>query len=231
MMGPILSGALPRMKFDADTNIICDGNSLTAGVGGFAWPNGLKTREGFTTCTIAQFAVSGQTTLQMSSNAADIDGAWKDGKRNVLVVWEGTNSICNANPFRSAALAAGDMQAYIAARLALHPWIVLVGTCLPRQTAMGQTQTTDQNTILDAYNALVRANYRAWGAKGLFDVRQAGSAFNVSDYQMASFETMADSTGYWASGETNNHIHLSSPGYHHLIDNFIVPALKRLPAR
>lgn len=245
MIGPILGG-MARLKFDASVNIVCDGNSLTAGVGGYPWPNGLKTRTGFTTCTITGLGVSGQTTRQMNGldgqPSSDVDGAFVAGKTNVLVAWEGTNSICNVN--RTAAQAAQDMADYIAARQAYvaanrpgeRPWIVLIGTCLPRQTALGQAQTTAQNADpllgLDAYNALLRANYRSMGAKGLFDVRQAGSPFNIADYNYATFEALATSSGLWSTTDAaNDHIHLRGAGYDVLIDQFIAPALKRLPAR
>lgn len=231
MMGPILGGRPPTLKFDANVNIVCDGNSLTAGVGGYPWPNGLKIRTGFTAPSYVNVGVSGQTTQQMNgvgADVTDVNGAWVAGKTNVLVAWEGTNSICNVG--RTAAQAAQDMADYIAARKAVHPWIVLIGTCLPRQTNNGQAATTSQNAVLDAYNALLRANYRAYGAKGLFDVRQAGSPFNVADYQMATFETAA-AGGLWAAGETGNHIHLSSAGYDALVDQIIIPAIKRLPTR
>jgi len=226
-MGPILGGS-PRIRFGANVNIACDGNSLTAGVGGYPWPNSLKAKTAFTGCTVSNFASAGHTTQQMISGAGEVDAAWVDGKTNVLVAWEGTNSICNVG--RTAAQAAQDMADYIAGRLALHPWIILLGTCLPRQTNAGQAATTAQNAVIEAYNALLRANYRAYGAKGMFDVRAAGSPFNLADYQMATFES-AYSSALWADSETGNHIHLSSAGYHVLDDSFIEPALKRLPAR
>jgi lysophospholipase L1-like esterase len=226
-MGPILASGAPRIKIGASLNLVCDGNSLTAGTGGYPWPSGLREQyPEFYPMTFRNIAQPGHTTLQLAQHGAD--SFWVDGMTNVLVVWEGTNSIA-VN--RTAVQAAQDMADYIAARLAAHPWRIVVGTCLPRQTAAGQTETTALNAALDTYNGLLRANYRAWGAKALFDVRSAGSAFNPVDYSMSSFEALAANTGYWTAGETNNHIHLSSAGYTHLIPNFIIPAIKRLPAR
>jgi lysophospholipase L1-like esterase len=231
MLGPILGG-ISRIKIGANLNLVCDGNSLTAGAGdstAYPWPSGLQEQyPEFATSTIRNVAVSGHTTQQMMSHGAD--AYWVDGKVNVLVAWEGTNSICNAG--RAAAQAIQDMSDYVAARRAAHPgWIILGGTVLPRQTDLGQAQTTSQNAVIDAYNDLLRAQCRSMGMKALFDVRRSGSNFNLPDYNNATFEAALSAYGLLASNEVGNHIHLSGAGYAYLMSNFIVPALKRLPAR
>ena len=226
-MGPIMGGTA-RLKYSAATaNIVFDGNSLTAGVGGGPYPGyvtSMAPLNGVVTTT--NCGINGQTTSAMMG-ATDVDGAWVAGKTNVLVAWEGTNSIAGGG--RTAAQAAQDMADYITARQAVHPWRVLLLTCLPRQDGAGQAQTTALNASLDAYNTILRNTYRAMGARMLVDIRAASSQFNLADYQMATFETAA-AGGLWAAGETGNHIHLSNAGYFQVAQK-VADALKRLPAR
>lgn len=254
MIGPIFGGA-SGLRFNSGLNIVFDGNSLVAGQGGAQnMPRVLAKTFPVATATniavdatslgtgwwessrgvrVRNLGINGQTWRQMNgldgSSAADVDAVWVADKVNVLIAWEGTNAICNLG--RTAAQAAQDAADYIAARQATHPWVVLIGTCLPRQRAT-QVDTDAKNSILDAYNALLRANYPAMGAKGLFDVRQAGSRFNLADYQAATFEAAAAEAGtLWASGESGEHVHLNSTGYIYVVDNCVIPALRRLPAR
>lgn len=121
------------------------------------------------------------------------------------------------------------MTDYIKARQAVHPWKVVLLTCLPRQTSAGQQQTTDLNAALDAYNVILRNTYRAMGARMLVDIRAANSPFNLADYQMATFEA-AYAGGLWNAGETGNHVHLNGTGYFQ-VAQMVAAALKRLPAR
>jgi lysophospholipase L1-like esterase len=232
-MGPILGGA-PRIKIDASLNLVCDGNSLTAGAGdntAYPWPSGVKSRHPEAAlATISNFAVSGQSVRGMINRAALVDAAWVDGKTNVLVIGMiGTNTICNEGCTAAQTLA--DVTEYNQGRLALHPWLIVAGTDLPRQTNAGQAQTTSQNAVIDAYNALLLANYKSIGMKGIFDVRRAGSNFNLPDYNNTSFEASMSAYGLLASNEVGNHIHLSGAGYSYLDTDFIFPAIKRLPAR
>ncbi len=227
-MGPMMGGFVPLKCSASTVSMRGDGNSLMAGVGGNSLTYQLENRAPMLGAVINNYGVPGQTTLDMISDASTTDAGWVAGKPNVLLLWEGSNNICNIG--RSAAQSVADMGTYIAARQAVHPWKIVLLTCLPRQTNNGQAQTTSQSLELDQYNTLLRANYRAIGAHVLVDVRQSGSPFNMADYNMATFNNMATANGLWASGETDNHIHLSTAGYS-VVADYIVQGLRRLPAR
>lgn len=232
-MGPILGG-LPRLKYsDATANIVCDGNSLVSGQGGTPWPTQIRSLAPLNgVVNVTNVGQPGQTTRQMNgldssyTGVGDVDGAWVAGKTNVLILWEGTNSICNTG--ETGAQAASDMVDYITARQATHKWMVVLLTCIPRQ-AGSAAATLDQNARLDAYNAILAGTYRQMGARILVDVRGSGSPFAFADYSDATFAA-AGSSGYWASGEDGGHIHLSTAGYAY-IATIVAAALKRLPAR
>lgn len=204
--------------------------------------------------TVLNIAISGQTWRKMNGldgySAADVDGAWVAGKTNVLILWEGTNSISSG---RTAAQAIQDATDYITARQAAvnaaYPgkrWIILVGTCLPRQNSgTDQTLVDTLNATIDSYNALLRAQYKTMGAHGLFDVRQEGSPFNwympdgvTPDYRIATFEANCTGTSSlwqgtdfgWPS-EAGAHTHLNSNGYVWVDYNCIIPAAVKLLRR
>lgn len=195
---------------------------------------------------VTNFGINGQTWRQMNGldgySAADVDAAFVSSKTNVLVVWEGTNSITNMG--RTPAQAIQDATDYIAARQAAvnaaypgQKWIVVIGTCLPRQVnpappADPQAATDALNAKLDTYNALIRSSYLAMGAKAYFDVRQSGGPFDFQNYLISTFEAAASASGtLWAASETGAHTHLNSDGYTTVARNFIIPALRLLPAR
>lgn len=225
-MGPLMGG-FPRMVFDSNISIVTDGNSLTAGIGGTSWATQIKPLAPLNNLgTVTNVSVNGQTTDNMINTASDVDGAWAAGKKNILIVWEGTNQICNLS--QTGLSAAQKLQTYIAARRAAHTWDrVVIVTCLPRQTSNGAQATLDQNVWLDDYNAYLRANWRAMGADALVDVRAPGSPFNIANYAMQTFEDLAASSGLWAASETGNHIHLNDAGYL-VIATMIAAALHRL---
>jgi hypothetical protein len=245
------------LVFDSTLNVVCDGNSHIAGVGGAQnIPRLLAKTAPISVAThltpdatslgtgiwqsdkgvkVTNLGVSGQTWRKMNGldtgSAADVDGAWVDGKVNVLLAWEGTNSITLG--LRTPAQTIQDASDYIAARRALHPgWKIVIGTVAPRQLSSSQTDTDALNANIDAYNVLLRAQYRSMGADALFDVRQAGSEFNFSDYLNATFEAAAAdaSTTLWASGETGAHTHFSSNGNAYIVNTFAMPAIQSLSA-
>jgi lysophospholipase L1-like esterase len=221
----------PHLKFNDPSkfNVVCDGNSLTAGNGGGGnpYPSLLASMSPLNgKSTVTNTGVSGNTTQQMTA-AARPDPYWVAGKTNILVVWEGTNSIAPAGGNVTPQQAATDMQNYISARLALHPWLVVLVNCLPRQES-SQSASFTLNNKLNTYNTLLAANYKTWGAKVLVDVRQAGSPFAFTDYTDAAFTT-AFNTGLWASSDTP-HIHLSGYGYNK-IAQMVAAGLKQLPIR
>jgi hypothetical protein len=120
------------------------------------------------------------------------------------------------------------------ARRAAHPWTkVFTGTALPRMnSATDQSIVDADNALLDQVNAYLLANYQSMGFDGVFDVRQAGTYFDMQgDYSIAHFNAMAAASDtYWASSgsDGSQHIHLNSNGYWYIATQFIVPLLQSL---
>jgi lysophospholipase L1-like esterase len=224
----------------ANTTVTCDGNSITAGIVHTSGPaayypaqlSALAPISGQVTAT--NLGISGQTTRQMNGldggSTSDVDGAYVAGKKNVLIAWEGTNSIDVAG--RTGAQTAQDMADYVAARLAIHSdWIIVVMTTLPLiRGAWSQATTDANNATVEAANNIMRANYRAWGAKAMIDVRTPGTPFAPPDYTLASFEA-ASVLPYWSANESaGTHIHLNDAGMTY-IANLCAATLRRLPTR
>lgn len=168
--------------------------------------------------------------LDGGGGGAVVDAAYDPAKTNILIIWEFTNTIVSG---RTVLQAISDMQDYISARLAANAgWHIILGTCLPRQLLNDQAGTYTLNANLDDCNTRIRAGYKGWNIKALFDVRAAGSPFNFPNYDDATFEAaFADPAGLWASGETGTHTHLSSNGYYYVMRNFLQPTLLRFPKR
>lgn len=173
--------------------------------------------------TIANKGISGQTVADMTSNATDIDATWVAGKTNVLLLWEITNSIFVQG--RTGLQACSDMTAYIAARQAVHPWTVVLMTCLPRGDHLGSTwNVTTGEAELEAANAYLRANYKSMGAKALVEVRQPGGPFNFTDSSNAA--NFPSSLWIDRTHPTNG-----TGGGKAIIAGYISDVLRRLPAR
>ena len=169
----ILSNVAKIRFSTANTTVTCDGNSITAGIVHTSGPaayypaqlSNLSPIKG--QFTAANFGGSGQTTRQMNGldggSASDVDGAYVAGKKNILIAWEGTNSIDPVAAGRNGIQAAQDMADYVAARIAIHPgWIILVMTTLPFiRAAWTQATTNAVNANVDTANSIMRANHRA----------------------------------------------------------------------
>lgn len=172
--------------------LVCDGDSLTYGVGasaGMDYPSQLAALlPGWTKYA---FGVGGQTIVQMAADAAaQIDPLYVTGKRNVLICWGGINDIYYG---ASAETAYTNVAAYCQARRAAG-WTVTVCT----MPAAGSV-TGDGDTARQGANASIRAGYAAF-ADHLADL-----AANVH------FATLADTTdGTYYNGDT---VHLTDVGY------------------
>lgn len=198
----------PRIRdFDA-LNIVCDGSSLTQGIGsspGKSYPEVLATLAPLvgTDATVTNVGIGGQTWRMMAGldggSFADIDSAFVVGKRNVLIAWETTNSITGG---RTVAQAIGDMEGYLAA--CLPEWEVVLVTSLPRQYGASDPRH-DSLMEVDTY---CRSNYRRLGVTALVDVRRAGGPFAFDGKSDADF---ARTQHLWY--ETENRIHLRDAGY------------------
>lgn len=228
----------PRLKRTGPLNVVYDGNSLFWGEGSTggrtvaaqALPL-LQAR--FADVAAVNLGVSGQTWRQMDGldggSTADVDSAFLIGRTNVLVAWETTNAVIVG---RSGAQAAADCATYLANRLALHPdWRIVLLTTLPRQAGLGWTgsdqgQVDSYNAQIEAADALMRANYRAWGARACVDVRCAGSPFRFADYAVQRFAADPQLWNEAAGGR----VHLTNAGYA-VIAGLVARAILALPAR
>lgn len=230
MMGPILGGRVARLKFDPSTLAITfDGNSHVSIIRESGQFPTLPANMG--SVPINNIGIGGETWRTLNGldggSSADVDAAYVEGKTNVLIVVEGTNTLREFS--RTAPQAWQDAIDYCNARQAYvttnrpgqRPWIILMGTCFPLGNNYPYGPSAPRNAAIDEYNILVRQNYRQV-AKGLFDVREVGSVFE------GDLGKAAITSGQYAQGDS---IHSTYAGYISVCTNQIVPALKRLPAR
>lgn len=228
MMGGPIMGGRSGLTFSSDkVNIVFDGNSLVFGdgsTGGQTLTVQLAAMSPINgQISITNLGVNGQTTSQMRSAATDVNGAWVEGKTNILVVWEGTNHM---NFGASALTAYNETVNYIADRLALNPWKIVLMTTLPRRNqGATQDQTDTYNAKMDDYNARLLANYKTIGAVGIVDVRKSGSPFLLPDYLTTTFQS-SSLAPYWASEGPKN-IHLNNAGYG-LVAGYVAQELRKI---
>lgn len=245
------------LVFDSTLNLVFDGNSLIYGQGGaqniprciaMIAPIANATSVNFTpapTIVSASFptkyrssksilvtncGINGQNWNQMT-NGGYASAAFDATKTNVLVTWEWTNSLTTFKLGLSATIQAA--KDYVTANRAAHPWAkIIVGTALPRMnSATDQSIVDADNALLDQMNAYLLANWRDMGFDAVFDVRKAGTYFDMQgDYSIAHFNAMASAAdSYWAtsaSGDGSTHVHLNSSGYWYIATTFIVPVLQ-----
>lgn len=157
-------------------NVTFDGNSLADAAYSTLCTQISARRPLLGIATINNKAINGQTVAMMTSNATDVDNTWVAGSVNILIAWEITNSIFVEN--KTGLAACSELAAYIAARKAVRPWLVVVPTCLPRGDHLGShyTATTGEVELLAANNYL-KNNYRGMGIHRLVDIRQGPFSF------------------------------------------------------
>lgn len=222
------------VRYSPQVNIVYEGNSLMAGLGatgGQTLPVQMANAAPLTGAgTVStNLAVSGSTWSDMTTRAGGVDAAWAAGKTNILVLWEHLNSICAGG--LTAAQSASAMATYIAARRAVHPWIVVSLTMLPCEGYSGvmtnQTLRDQYNSIMTACDNLIRANPTAYGVDALVDVRQAGSVFAIPAYLPANF----DATGAIWNEAAGSRVHLNNAGYGLVAPmvNAVLTKLRRRP--
>lgn len=228
-MGPLLGGR-PILRYGTATAVIVvHGNSLVNGQSGAtsSFPAQLQAQEPFLTgATCYNRGTDGLRTYQMTSEyGSRIDPLFNAAKDNILVVWEGRNSIYNGG--RTPAQAWDEIVAYCAQALAARPtWKIVLMTCLPhRLTEYNDAQCDAANDLVDEFNTLMLANWRASGAVACVDVVQPGSPFRA-------LRTLTDFTAIqhlWSPTESF-WVHLSNEGYG-VIAGYVASVLKRLPVR
>jgi lysophospholipase L1-like esterase len=232
-MGPILGGLAVIKYLSATTNVVIEGNSLVQGNGATSsvtsMPGRVQTIPPVSSnLTVSNRGVNGWNIDNLAGNSAAIDALYVAGKKNVLVIWEGTNQIFGVGT--SAAATISRMQSLVSARLAAHPWSIVLVTTLPRESDYSGATLIAKNNDLITYNNALLANYRAWGAKACVDVRQAGSPFaNVtSPYADSNFDSVGN---IWdPAGGVGYRVHLNDAGYL-LVAQMVSAALRRLSIR
>lgn len=183
MIGPILSG-IARAKFDtAHYAMTWDGNSISDGQISDLVTQTASLAPISNQITISNFAVNGKSIQWLIDNLVSrgVHNSYVAGKKNFLMLWEGTNSIFNDG--RTGLQAASDYVGYINAVKAVHPgWSIILGTCIPRGDFLGTYWTvTTGEAELQALNAYLRANYRSMGADALVEMRRSGGPFDFTD--------------------------------------------------
>lgn len=150
------SGPARSAGFDETYNFVVDANSLYARwvAPGIQEVAGFKNLIQSTGANVGNCAIPGQTWAGMTKNATGVQGLWRDGKKNILVTGETTNSIF----FEGATVAktVADAKAYIAARRASQKWdyIVLCGTIPRGDKATAQENVEMNKRLIDADNQL-----------------------------------------------------------------------------
>lgn len=199
------------IQYMADWNlhphlIVCDGNSMTAvGEGGTAadsWPTKMATLFGNSNWQVINEGVSGQTTTDMTADAATQIDIRCNSRRphNVVAFWEIGNALKGG---ASAAQALADAQTYCAARKAAG-FSVAVLTVPPRTNWSPSSQGE-----IDDCNASLRASFPVpTNHPGIFLPRLATFGNVLIDVAARSELSNPANGSYFADGT-----HLTSAGY------------------
>lgn len=151
-------------------NVLCDGNSLTAGVGETEWPEQLATSLG------AGYNVTNQARGSFTTGMMNIDAEERvddnfdpDAEKNILVFWEGSNDLF----FNGTELATERrMRDYILRRKA-KGWYVINCTIIPRN---GVSTPAGFDTLRLAVNTWINA-----GSSGAHAIADLAAVANLSD--------------------------------------------------
>jgi lysophospholipase L1-like esterase len=191
----IKAGAFQSGSLATNSALVFDGDSLTqGGVGGYAaYTTLVAPTETFDSFNVGQ---SGYCTDGMAQDAfTRVDPhVTKQGKRSIVVIWAGTN--CLTNSMRSPDQTYSYLRSYADARR-LAGFKVIVLTMISR-TGTGYGGST-ADSLKNSYNALLRANWRAF-ADEFVDFGATASALDA--------DGAYSNTTYFYDG-----IHLKDAGY------------------
>ena len=152
-----------NLKAMQTITVVCDGNSLTFGLGGKSYPSQLQSILGRRFKVINK-GVSGQTTAKMMQDAAtDIDSLTRNSNNSLIcVAWECTNDMFFGT---EATTAFNNLKKYCQDRRASGFKVVAL-TVLPRSEPGTPANFESQRQIL---NTLLRKHWRDF-ADALADI-------------------------------------------------------------
>lgn len=225
---------VPMVRYlSAETNLVFHGNSLVSGpYVASPFPARVQTTppvNNQVTC-INRGSPGSKWSDLMGEGVASIDPLFVAGKHNVLVVWEGTNTIKN-NGYNGTACY-NNAANYTAARLAAREWIIVHMTMIPcRYSTFTDANADSVASATNTYNDLLRANWRGMGAKALVDLGQIGSPFvPPSNNSTTAFSAMTyNGSPIWTPSEAQ-WVHLNDNGYA-AVAALVSATLMRLRAR
>ena len=190
-----------------DKQLVVDGNSMSDGVGGSAPYSDLISTYLGNAWSISNFAVSGQTTAQMITDAAtEIDTTLdEDLLCNIIAVWEGTNSLYFG---ATGAAAYADLVTYCQARQSAG-WKVVILTVLPRSNS---GTPTDFEIHRQTVNTNIRENWQTF-ADALVDI--------AADRRLGDLGDQTNTTYY------PDLVHLNDAGYA-IVAHYVASAVLQL---
>ena len=209
-----MGAGAPVLNYASGVRITIDGNSVAKGQGAVEshWDAQMINRAPFNgNAPIINIAQDGWTITNMIASGSSADATFDPTKKNILIAWEGNNEIDNLGKTPQQAI--DKMTQYCAERLAVHPWLIVMATNIPK--------TTDAviNGKHIVYDNLLKANYRAMGAKICIDFASVGGAFAFDYTNSANFGLYQADT-----------VHPNPTGNFELAKIFAA-ALRRVPKR
>lgn len=180
-------------------NLVVDGNSISAyhytSIGTF--DNHIAAVPSLSPRLIghACFAVSGHTWLSMYNHTPE--SAWIDGATNILVAWEGVNSM-----WASVEATEGNIASYATRRRSLKPWRMLY---MSAQPVGGTTAYLDENLRLIQIDTDVCASPEAFGFDAAVNLRTTfPSEFGHDGSTAQPFQDHAE---LWVESTPGSYLH------------------------
>jgi lysophospholipase L1-like esterase len=224
-MGPILGGRpLVRAGDAAKTKMVFAGNSIVNGGNNAttSWWAKLSLLAPISNAyTVTNLGHDGWGITQLDA-AADTGPQFVAGKDNVLLFYEGTNTLKGGGT--SPATAISQLQAYITNRLAEHAWKIVLVSTIPFIEGASDAVSATQNANVDTFNAYLRANYKAMGAVAYIDVRTGAPWGSLPNYNLSSFQATCSAL------YNSDYTHPNAAG-NQLLADLMAPQLRRIPLR
>lgn len=207
-----------RLSFASGVRVTVDGNSIYAGYATAAISTLLAARPLLAGATFVSTAISGQSWLDMTATATDVDASIATaGVRNILICGEGTNAVSPAKQGRDGSGVIADAVAYISARKVANPKVyVVLCSALPRSPS--DVANVAMNTALNYSDASYASNLATTGADALANMREI-PAFAHDGFTLANFQSYES---FWAAadgaGGSGIYVHPSATGVSAMVD-------------